>query len=465
MPQFKKWGKHIRASDKSLVFRFSAGSLLLLFLAMIILLNLKAIVTTDWESVSFLQDGSVHFSVTPYRIVTVIVSALVCVIAAFLYQRFQYDRVKQLFHRQKLAKMILENGWYESETTQESGFFKDLPASSKKEKITYFPKLYYRMDNGLLYIRTEITLGKYQDQLLHLEKKLETGLYCELGDVFVLTSPDKEKGTLLELKGKGCRQMESYLLAQHRSWYDFLMDALIEGGVMKRLDLAINDMAGILDIPELTEKCNHEECISVFRSFKSYRSGELVRSNEQDRYGMGNTLYIGSLKSEVYFCIYEKDYEQYAKYDIAIEDTKIKNRFEIRLKNERAYYAVRDLLTYHDAERTAFDIINRYIRFADKEVEKRRSEWKTNEKWAYFIGSDRGRLKLTTKPEPYTLTRTLNWISRQVAPTWKVLQQIDSTNGTTYLKDILDHAKLTERHKKLIEQQTTSTEEIINKEE
>lgn len=35
-----------------------------------------------------------------------------------------------------------------------------------------------------------------------------------LGDVFVLTSPDKEKGTLLELKGKGCRQMESYLLAQ-----------------------------------------------------------------------------------------------------------------------------------------------------------------------------------------------------------------------------------------------------------
>ena len=286
-----------------------------------------------------------------------------------------------------------------------------------------------------------------------------------LGDVFVLTSPDEEKGTLLELKGKGCRQMESYLLAQHRSWYDFLMDALLEGGVMKRLDLAINDMAGILDIPELTEKCNHEECISVFRSFKSYRSGELVKSKEQDRYGMGNTLYIGSLKSEVYFCIYEKDYEQYAKYDIAIEDTKIKNRFEIRLKNERAYYAVRDLLTYHDAERTAFDIINRYMRFADKEVEKRRSEWKTNERWAYFIGSDRGRLKLTTKPEPYTLTRTLNWISRQVAPTWKVLQQIDDTNGTTYLKDILNHAKLTERHKKLIEQQTTSTEKITTQEE
>ena len=31
-------------------------------------------------------------------------------------------------------------------------------------------------------------------------------------------------------------------MAQHRSWYDFLMDALIEGGVMKRLDLAMGKL-------------------------------------------------------------------------------------------------------------------------------------------------------------------------------------------------------------------------------
>ena len=138
MPQFNKRGNRIRASDKSLVFRFSAGLLLPLFFVVVLLLNLKTILTTDWKSVSFLKDGSVHLTVTSYMIVTVIVSALFCAIAALLYQRFQYDRVKQLFHRQKLAKMILENGWYESETTQDSGFFKDLPATNKKEKITYF---------------------------------------------------------------------------------------------------------------------------------------------------------------------------------------------------------------------------------------------------------------------------------------------------------------------------------------
>ena len=180
MPHFQKRGNRIRASDKLLVFRFSASSLLLLFLVVVLLLNLKTIAATDWKSVHFLQDSSVHLTVTPYMIVSVIAALLICGAAALLYRRFQYDRVKQLFHRQKLAKMILENGWYESKTTQDSGFFKDLPATSKKEKIIYFPKMYYRMEHGLLHIRTEITLGKYQDQLLHLEKKLETGLYCEL---------------------------------------------------------------------------------------------------------------------------------------------------------------------------------------------------------------------------------------------------------------------------------------------
>lgn len=281
-----------------------------------------------------------------------------------------------------------------------------------------------------------------------------------IGDIFVLTSPDEEKGTLLELKGKGCRQMESYLLAQERSWYDFLMDCLVDGGVMKRLDLAINDKAGILDIPELTEKCHQEECISVFRSFKSYRSGELVNHHEQDKVGMGHTLYIGSLKSEVYFCIYEKAYEQYAKLGIPFEETPVKNRFEIRLKNDRAYYAVRDLLTYYDAERTAFDIINRYLRFVDKEDGKRRNEWQVNDRWAWFLGAGRGRLKLTTKPEPYTLDRTLNWIARQVAPTLKMARKIDRINGTDIIERLVKGAKLTDKHEKIIKQQTASSKEL-----
>lgn len=282
-----------------------------------------------------------------------------------------------------------------------------------------------------------------------------------LGDIFVLVSPEAEKGVLLELKGRGCRQFESYLLAQERSWYEFFIDCLVEGGVMKRLDLAINDKAGILNIPYLTEKCRKEECVSVFRSFKSYRSGELVRREEKEC--MGNTLYIGSLQSEVYFCIYEKDYEQYKKNDIPIEDAEVKNRFEIRLKNERAYYAICDLLSFENPEQTAFKIINRYLRFVDRDDTKPRSDWPINEQWAWFIGENRGCMRLTTKPEPYSLERTLNWISHQVAPTLKMALRLDELNHTQIIKDILCHAKLTEKHKKILKQQTAATGEVIVK--
>ena len=468
---------------------------------------------------------------------------------AFLYYRFCYDSFKKLLHRQKLARMILENKWYEADTVQDSGFFTDLQSRSR-EKIVWFPKIYYQMEKGLLHIRCEITLGKYQDQLLRLEDKLESGLYCELtdktlhdgyieytllydmianritidevraengclrlmknlvweydalphaliaggtgggktyflltlieallhtnavlyildpknadlGDIFIYTSADEEKGVLLELKGRGCRQFESYLLAQQRSWYDFLMDALVDGGVMKRIDLAINDHTGILDIPELAEKCRKREYIGKSRSYKFYQSGELIKHREDDREYMGRTLYLGSLKSDVYFCIYEKDYEQYVKLGTPLEEADIINRFEIRLRNERAYYAVRDLLTYYDAEQTAFSIINQYVRFVDEEPDKRKNDWKLNDRWAWFIGDNRQSLKLTTKPEPYTLDRTLRWVQRQVAPTLKMLKKIDKGNGTDYMETIEQQAKLTEKHEMIIKQQTTPAKDLV----
>lgn len=285
------------------------------------------------------------------------------------------------------------------------------------------------------------------------------------GDIVVLVSHDEKKGILLELKGKGCRQLEGCLEAQRRSWYEFLQDALNMGGVMKRIDLAINDCNGILDIGKLTKKCENEECISVFRSFKSYRSGELTRSalQEQHKTDMGNTLYIGSMKSDIYFCIYEKDYEQFMKNGIPLDEAPIKNRFEIRLKNKRAAFAAENLIAYQDAEHTAFSIINRYLRFVDRNDRIPREDWKINKEWAVFIGNNREQLKLTTRPEPYTLERTLKWLSHQVAPTLKTLMEIDEIENSSLLMDMLENTTLSKRHKKIIEQITRPIEEMITR--
>lgn len=279
------------------------------------------------------------------------------------------------------------------------------------------------------------------------------------GNIVVMTSHDIEKGILVEMKGQGCRQFERFLLAQQRTWYDFFLEVLGMDGVFKRLDLAINDKVGLLNIPELTRKCLNEECISVFRSFKNYRSGELVK--KQEKIDMGNTLYIGSLKSEVYFCIYEKDYEQYIKLGIPLEENPVKNRFEIRLKNERALHAVIDLLNNRNVGQTTFSIINRYIRFVDKDPNKRRSQWKINADWVFFLGENQNKLRLTSEPEPYSFARTLNWLAHQVAPTLKLAINIDKLNDTTIIQTLIDRAELTDRHLKILKQQTLPVEEVI----
>ena len=281
-----------------------------------------------------------------------------------------------------------------------------------------------------------------------------------IGDVFVYTSADEEKGVLLELKGKGCRQMECYLLAQERSWYDFMLDCMTAGGVMKRLDLAINDKAGILDIPKLKEKYKAGECMSYFRMQKDYSGTEKCGSDLPKN--TGETLYLGSTSSELYMCAYQKNYEQYVKNGTEIEDTEIKNRFEIRMKNERAYYAVVDLLTYRDAERTAFSIINHYVRFVDREDDKPKSQWITNDDWAWFVGENREPIRLTTKPEPYTLQKALHWLQRQVAPTIKMVQALDRENRTTILKDMIEQAELKDKHKHLLQLEKSTIEERID---
>ena len=225
-------GHRIRASDKYLVYRFCGGTLLLLFVAVLLLLNLGQLMRTDWEHFSLLDNG---VTLSIYNFITVGIATCVCALVAFLYYHFRYDSFKKLLHRQKLSRMILDNKWYEAQTVQDSGFFTDLQSRSR-EKIIWFPKIYYQMETGLLHIRCEISLGKYQDKLLRLEDKLESGLYCELTDktlhdgyieYTLLYDMIANRITIDEVKAEngGLRLMKNL------TWeYDALPHALICGG-------------------------------------------------------------------------------------------------------------------------------------------------------------------------------------------------------------------------------------------
>ena len=67
----KIWNKghRIRASDKHLVYHFSIGTLLFVFVAVLLLLNMKQLMRTDWEHFSLLENG---LTLSPYNFIPLI---------------------------------------------------------------------------------------------------------------------------------------------------------------------------------------------------------------------------------------------------------------------------------------------------------------------------------------------------------------------------------------------------------
>ena len=94
MNLYKYKGKRIRASDKNLVYRFCAGTLLFLFIAVLLLLNMGQLMRTDWEHFSLLDNG---VTLSTYNFITIGIATGVCALVAFLYYRFLEDFSRYVF--------------------------------------------------------------------------------------------------------------------------------------------------------------------------------------------------------------------------------------------------------------------------------------------------------------------------------------------------------------------------------
>ncbi|MDU5444643.1 MAG: FtsK/SpoIIIE domain-containing protein, partial [Finegoldia magna] len=226
-------GHRIRARNQHLIYHFVLGWLLALFIGCMSVFYFQELRQFEISKLSF-STSEIDWSTKD----------LICLLGSFalsggmilLYIHFFQDHWRSLWHRQKLARMILENHWYEVKQTQSEGFFKDLNGSRTKESISYFPKIYYRMKDGLLSIRVQISLGKYQDQLLKLEKKLESGLYCELVEK-ELKDSYVDYTLLYDMIANRIGIEEAVVengalrLMKNQVWaYDFLPHMLIAGG-------------------------------------------------------------------------------------------------------------------------------------------------------------------------------------------------------------------------------------------
>jgi len=160
---------------------------------------------------------------------------------------------------------------------------------------------------------------------------------------------------------------------------------------------------------------------------------------------MGHTLHIGSCQSPVRFCLYEKDFEQAQKRQIPIADiVGVKNRLEIRLRDDRAQNALLLLAELSDIVAMAYGIVSEKLPFftADQQA---------CPKWQRFLGDGWGNVKLTTKPEALTDERINRWIQKQCAPTLKYVLMRDMAANENFLNESIQNAVLSPRHEVLLE--------------
>lgn len=138
----------------------------------------------------FWKDQLIHLDVmetvkhfewnVPLMIKSVLCSFLAVAAFAVMAYFLFYDAYKKLYHRQKITRMIFSNKFYEKESVQVKKLFSNDTAA--KEKITYFPRMYYQVKNNHIYIRIAMDMSRFQNRFLDLGKDLENGLFCDLVD-------------------------------------------------------------------------------------------------------------------------------------------------------------------------------------------------------------------------------------------------------------------------------------------
>ena len=263
------------------------------------------------------------------------------------------------------------------------------------------------------------------------------------GDISVNASKDSSMGVLLELRGMGCRNLEYVLQARGIDWYYFLSSCIDYQGVFKRIDLAVNDMGGLLDIEILRERYYANKVWKRSRTHEAVDSGKLSGTHGDT----AKTFYIGSKNSSIYFCLYEKEKEQKSK---GIK-TDIKNRFEIRLKSGKAEQTIEQLVFSRNPEQTIASLILTQIDFPVYIL------------WDIFLDNVTTSLPFIMTPVAVNMDKTKRWLERQVMPSLLMIKEIEKQTGANYLEAIDRLTRLTEKQELKIKQMTTDIADMIEK--
>ena len=254
---------------------------------------------------------------------------------------------------------------------------------------------------------------------------------------------DTVKGTVMEFSGQGCKHLAMRLKTAKSNWQEFFRKVLDYQGNFTRIDFTLDDFVGSLSIPELKRKVTQGHVWTTFQVSESH-GGTDITNNESN----GETLYLGSKKSQCRFCFYQKDYEQRKRRGIPLEEAEVKNRFELRYRKEKAQSLAKIISKTHDLTKLFFELLNGAICFYDRAPNDPGA--KVDAKWAAFIGNH-GAITISLETIPQSFEKSMNWLIHGVSPSLAFIAQVDQTFHSSLLSLIVEQGEMNPRQIKLLQ--------------
>ncbi len=255
------------------------------------------------------------------------------------------------------------------------------------------------------------------------------------------TNQDVQKiGATMYLTGQGTRLFEKALLEQGLTWKKFFVRAKRFKGTFSRLDIAINDNWGLLDMDEIIEAIQKNRFWSKSRSFA-------IHGNNQD----GWTANFG--KSPFVIRIYDKQKEQEQK---GLE-TSIKNRVELELHADRAEQVISEWFENDNLVEHSVSILYTYLWFVDEPIDEEELKGthvreryidalKPMPAWSLLTSLGQS-MKFVREPKKQSVDSILSWIMKYVVPSLEVLKK---TGHWHEVIEAMDKANLSPEQEKLV---------------
>ncbi|EAD9483308.1 cell division protein FtsK [Listeria monocytogenes] len=185
---YKRRGRRIRYKTKDTLLRAGIAIAVSAFLLLMSLLLLVFPVLPAIDYSFKLGEIPTYLAQMDYGLFLVecSLSIVIALCLVFISKVLFYEKYILLKQRQTLARLVIDRRYYETEQVSKENLFDfDISWGNKqgKEKIAYFPKIYFQAKEGYLYVRFPTDGRAYQEQFLQLNSTLETAFYGELESV------------------------------------------------------------------------------------------------------------------------------------------------------------------------------------------------------------------------------------------------------------------------------------------